>query len=103
MAYPDYEPRRRGVAGGIFAIVVIALTSYLTFAALQGEHGLFSLFRVQSDEGSLREELAALKTERAAIQNKTLRLSSESLDLDLLDEQARKVLTLGRPDEIMVR
>lgn len=103
MVYSDYESRRRGVGGGIFAIVVIALTSYLTFAALQGEHGLFSLFRVQAEEGKLRDELAGLKADRAAIQNKTTRLSSGSLDLDLLDEQARKVLSLGRSDEIIAR
>lgn len=102
MTHPDYEPRRRGVAGGIFAIVVIALTSYLTFAALQGEHGLFSLFRVQAEETELREELAGLKAERATIQNKTTRLSTDTLDLDLLDEQARKVLALGRSDEIIL-
>lgn len=100
--HPDYEPRRRGVAGGIFAIVVIALTSYLTFAALQGEHGLFSLFRVQADEATLRAELGDLKEQRAAIQNRTARLSTETLDLDLLDERARKVLSLGRPDEIII-
>ncbi|MFT3973798.1 MAG: septum formation initiator family protein [Amaricoccus sp.] len=103
MAYPEYEPRRRSFTGGIFAIVVIALTSYLTFAALQGEHGLFSLFQVQADESTLRGELADLKAERASIQNKTLRLSSKTLDPDLLDEQARKVLAFGRPDEIMIR
>jgi cell division protein FtsB len=37
------------------------------------------------------------------IANKTLRLSAGSLDLDLLDEQARKVLGLGRPDELIIR
>ena len=36
-------------------------------------------------------------------QNLTRRLSSASLDLDLLDEQARRVLGLGRPDEIIIR
>ena len=50
-----------------------------------------------------RSELAALQAERAAIANKTERLSTEHLDLDLLDEQARKVLGLGRPDEIIIR
>ena len=103
MAYPDIEPRRRGVAGGIFAIVVIALVCYLTFAALQGEHGLFSLFQVEAQEGRLRAEVSELKAERAILENKTRRLSTDTLDPDMLDEQARKVLALGRPDEIMIR
>ena len=99
----DIEPRRTGVRGAVFAIVVIALIAYLAIAAFQGEHGLFNLFRIEAQEAQLRSELAALQAERAAILNKTQRLSSESVDLDLLDEQARKVLGLGRPDEIIIR
>jgi cell division protein FtsB len=101
--YPESEQRRGGVSGAVFAVVVIALMCYLTFAALQGEHGLFRLFQIEAQEARLREELAALQAERAAIANKTRRLSSEAPDLDLLDEQARKVLGLGRPDEIIIR
>ena len=101
--YPEYEPRRGSLGGPVFAVVVIALTSYLTFSALQGEHGLFQLFRVEAQETHLRNELAALQAEGARIGNKTARLSMESLDLELLDEQARKVLGLARPDEILIR
>ncbi len=101
--YLESEPRRNSIGSGIFAVIVIALMCYLTFAALQGEHGLFSLFRVEAQEVRLRNELGQLQLERAAISNKTLRLSTEDLDLDLLDEQARKVLGLGRPDEIIIR
>ncbi len=101
--YPEIEPKRSGVVGAVFAIIVIALMCYLTFAALQGEHGLFSLFQIEAQETRLRTELAALQAERATITNKTFRLSTEHLDPDLLDEQARKVLGLGRPDEIIIR
>jgi cell division protein FtsB len=101
--YPDPEPRRSGIAGTVFAVAVIALMCYLSFAALQGEHGLFSLLRVEAQESHLRAELAQLQAERATIANKTRRLSTEHLDVDLLDEQARKVLGLGRPDEIIIR
>jgi len=36
------------------------------------------------------------------MENKTHRLSDNFLDLDLLDEQARKVLGMARPDEIII-
>jgi cell division protein FtsB len=97
------EPRRTGVGGAVFAMAVIAMIAYLALAAFQGEHGLLSLFRIEAQEARLQAELADLQAERAAILNKTRRLSTESLDLDLLDEQARKVLGLGRPDEIIIR
>jgi cell division protein FtsB len=101
--YPDPEPRRSGIGGTVFAVAVIALMCYLSFAALQGEHGLLSLLRVEAQETHLRAELAQLQAERATIANKTRRLSTEQIDVDLLDEQARKVLGLGRPDEIIIR
>ena len=101
--YPETETRRGGLGGAVFTIIAIALFTYLSLAALQGEHGLFSLFRTESEETRLQEELDALRAERAAIANKTHRLSSEALDLDLLDEQARRGLGLGRPDEIIIR
>ncbi len=99
----ESEQRRSGVAGAVFAIVAIALIGYLTLAALQGDHGLFSLFQIEAQEARLRTELSDLQAERMAIANKARRLSTEDLDLDLLDEQARKVLGLGRPDEILIR
>jgi cell division protein FtsB len=101
--HPESEPRRGGLGGAVFAVVVIALMCYLTFAALQGEHGLFRLFQVEAQETRLRAELAAVQAERAAVANKARRLSAEHLDLELLDEQARRVLGLGRPDEIIIR
>jgi cell division protein FtsB len=101
--YPETESRRGGVGGAIFSIVAIALLAYLSLMALQGEHGLFSLFRTESEEARLQAELDQIRADRAAIANKTHRLSYQSLDLDLLDEQARRGLGLGQPDEIIIR
>jgi cell division protein FtsB len=101
--YPEIEPRRGSLGGTVFACVAAALICYLSFAALQGEHGLFSLLRVEAQEARLREELARVRAERAVTENRTQRLSAGTLDLDLLDEQARQILGLGRPDEIIIR
>jgi cell division protein FtsB len=99
----EQEPRRGGFGDTVFAGIAVALICYLTFAALQGEHGLFSLLAIEDEESRLHEELSSLRDERAEITNKTDRLSGPHLDADLLDEQARKVLGLARPDEIIVR
>ena len=101
--YPESEPRRGSFGGAVYAIIVIALMCYLTFAALQGEHGLFRLFQVEAQETALQDYLTELQAERAAIANKTRRLSTDRLDLDLLDEQARRLLGLGRADELIIR
>jgi cell division protein FtsB len=101
--YPESETGRSSFASAVFAAMLIMMMGYLTFAALQGEHGLFRLFQIQAQEARLTAELASLKSERALAANKTRGLSEGSLDLDLLDEQARKVLGLARTDEILIR
>lgn len=101
--YAEAEQRRNNLGGAVFAIILIALMFYLTFAALQGEHGLFSLIRIEAQAAKLQSELNALQSERATIANKVARMSTDYLDLDLLDEQARKILGLGRSDEIIIR
>ena len=55
--------------------------------------------------GDAPAERARRRCRRSARRSPTRpqRLSTEHLDLDLLDEQARKVLGLGRPDEIIIR
>lgn len=77
--------------------------AFFTYAALQGEYGMFRLFQVQAQESRLLAELEVLAADHAELQNRTKRLSNQYLDLDLLDEQARKVLGLARGDEIVIR
>lgn len=100
--YSHPEPRRNSYAGLIFAVIVIGLIGYLGFAAIQGQHGLFRLLVVEREDDLLRVELALIEAERTAVENKVRRLSTESLDLDLLDEQARRVLGLGHVDELII-
>jgi cell division protein FtsB len=89
--------------GVLFAGFVLSAMGYLSFAALQGDHGFFRLVQVEAQEAQLADELAGLEAERATIANRVRRLATDTLDLDLLDERARAVLGLGHPDEIVIR
>jgi len=90
--------------GAVFVFATaFCLAAYFTFAAVQGEYGLFRRVQIEAQERELAQELARLKAQVAALENKTHRLSDDYLDLDLLDEQARKVLGLIRGDEIVIR
>jgi len=77
--------------------------TYLTFAAVQGEYGLFNRIQIDADAAVLRAERDRLALELAEIENRTRRLSDAYLDLDLLDQQARDILGYVRPDEIVLR
>lgn len=94
---------KNGFTGILASVGIIAGVAFFTFAALQGEYGMFRLFQVQAQESRLLAELEVLADNHNQLQNRTHRLSNEYLDLDLLDEQARKVLGLARGDEIVIR
>ena len=99
----DSEKSQYAYAAYLIAGLAFLTLIYFTFAALQGDFGLFRLIEIESEEQRLLIELDGLKAEHAAIANKTHRLSNQYLDLDLLDEQSRKVLGLARGDEIIIR
>jgi cell division protein FtsB len=87
----------------IFFAVAFALCIYFTFAAVQGDYGLFRRVEITAETEELQRQLAKVQADVEVLENLTTRLSDDYLDLDLLDEQARSVLGLARADEIVVR
>ncbi len=59
--------------------------------------------QLQDETQALIAHRDALQAEGDAMKNLTHRLSDEYLDIDLLDERAREVLGLMRPDEVIIR
>ncbi|WP_264213717.1 FtsB family cell division protein [Leisingera thetidis] len=96
------SPRPSFGAIAFFAIA-FALSAYFTFAAVQGDFGLFRRVEIQAEAEELRLDLGRLQSRIGEMENLTRRLSDNYLDLDLLDEQARSVLGLVRADEIVIR
>ena len=82
---------------------LIGVIAIFAHSGLQSDHGLAAFREAGDEERRLTADLAALKMARADMENRVLRLSDRYLDLDLLDERARAVLGLVRPDELVVR
>ena len=102
MVKPSSIPAR-ALSDAAFSLGALGLIIYFAFIALQGNHGMTRLATVHEDIRDLNVTLASLRQERDELENRTHRLSSDYLDLDLLDERARLVLGLVRPDEILIR
>lgn len=94
---------RPNLGAFLFFAVSFGLSAYFTFAAIQGDYGLFRRVEIEAETASLRSDLGRLTQDIARMENLTHRLSDNYLDLDLLDEQARSVLGLVRPDELVIR
>jgi cell division protein FtsB len=86
-----------------FSAFTVLGCAYFIYAATQGPFGLYEKGRVEADEIMLKARHDILVAKRIEAENRTKRLSDTFLDLDLLDEQARKVLGYARTDEIILR
>lgn len=87
----------------IYFLGAVVLGLSFTFAAVQGDYGVFKRSEIEAEGRALTLELAAVQADVARMENLTRRLSDTYLDLDLLDEQARDVLGMIRADEIVIR
>lgn len=87
----------------IAATLALGAGSYFTYAAMQGDHGLFNRIEADATIAALTARRDALQAELSVIENRTRRLSNDYLDLDLLDQQARDILGLVRADEVVLR
>lgn len=94
---------RPALGGMVFFTLAFSLGLYFTFAAVQGDYGLFRRAEILAERAELEAQLEALNLDVARMENLTHRLSDSYLDLDLLDQQARDVLGLIRADEIVIR
>ena len=92
-----------GLAPLLICTVLFSVGSYFTFAAVQGDFGIFRRVQVEAEIDTMQLELDQLEARVSDMRNKTRRLSDGYLDLELLDTQARDVLGLMRSDEIIIR
>lgn len=83
-------------------LLVVVAIFYLSYHALHGERGLYALFREQHERTQLQEHLAKTKAKRESMELRVSHLRDGSLDLDLLDEQMRRMLGVMKPGEVVV-
>lgn len=94
---------RPALGGMIFMVLAITLGGYFTFAAIQGDYGVFRRAQIRAEAAELTAERDKLAADLSRMQNLTHRLSDDYLDIDLLDEQVRDVLGYLRADEVVIR
>ena len=94
---------RPAVGGMFYYMLALTLGVYFTFAAVQGDYGVFRRVQISAEAENLVIERDQLMADLAQLKNLTHRMSDAYLDLDLLDQQARDVLGYVRSDEIVIR
>jgi cell division protein FtsB len=95
--------RLRSIALPIVFYLALGVTSgYLVWGASNGEHGLEAKVKFDAEAAELKAELAVLKDEHARWELRVASLRPESIDKDLLDEEAHALLDRVAKDEVVI-
>jgi cell division protein FtsB len=83
-------------------IMAAALIGYFGMNAFTGNRGIKATQDLAIQQSELSAELSQLRGERTAWQRRVALLRSESLDPDMLDEQARAMLDYVHPRDLVL-
>ncbi len=82
---------------------LIAMIVYVASDAVRGAHGLIANQLLHAKISALQKDLAALKTQRARLERDAELLGPKAAGQPaLVDEQARALLDLARPTDIVI-
>ena len=86
----------------LFPAVCLVITGYFVFHSIQGSRGYRRMHQVEQEIILARHVAEETRAERDLLKNKVQALSSESLDLDQLEESALHILNMGPPDDQVI-
>ncbi|NDF11965.1 MAG: septum formation initiator family protein [Proteobacteria bacterium] len=92
--------RRRKSNGRIGTLFFACVFFYFSYHAVSGHNGLLTLFQLHQQLDQAYAELDKVQTNKMELEHRVGMLS-ETIDLDLLDEQSRRMLNYSKPNEKM--
>jgi cell division protein FtsB len=86
----------------LFPAFGVSAVFYFAYHGINGDRGLLAWRSMQQEVAIARAELDRARGEREALEQRVELLYPESLDPDMLDESARRLLNYGLPDEVVI-
>ena len=86
----------------ILPVVCAAFLSYFGYHAYNGQYGINSKVQLDARRAELTARLDKLHAERIHIERRANLLRDGSLEKDMLDEQARRALSVSKVDEVTI-
>jgi cell division protein FtsB len=96
----QHRKSRAGVL--ILPAITVAFLAYFGFHAFHGEFGIYNKHKLDLQAAALKKQLASIKAEREEIEQRVQLLHDGTIEKDMLDEQARRALSLSREDEVTI-
>ncbi len=95
--------RARAILIPLFFYAVLGgASAYLIRNASQGQHGAEARIAFERESAELKAQLAALVDQRERWRHRVDSLRNESIDRDLLEQEARARLNRVTKDEVMI-
>jgi len=82
--------------------VLTAFIAYLGTNAMTGQFGIDSQNEMVADISELGARSATLQAEIDALHHRITLLDPQRLDPDLLSEEARRLLAMAHPDDVLI-
>ena len=83
-------------------LITFFIFLYLICFLVYGQRGLLQYFYLSKQNQEYNEKLSQLTSENQYLSNRIKKLQPNTIDLDFLDEQARKKLGLIDKNEIVI-
>ncbi len=94
--------RRRLLSKLSKALVLVAAIFYFSYHMISGEKGVLAMMQLQQRVNTAHIDLNNVEMEKIKMRNRVKSMYSNSLDKDLVDEQARRLLGYAGKDEIVL-
>lgn len=98
-SYEEQKTTWQRVIGPVFACLI---TIYFVYHIFQGERGVISWFVLSKKVQEETSQLKLLEEEKEFLKRRVSLLNPNNLDLDILEELARKLLNYAKTNEIIV-
>jgi len=95
----EIRRRTRHVLSPLFWLV---LTFYFGWHAVNGERGLRRMFELKQEISVARQVAEEISLRRTEMERKVQMLSSQSIDVDMLEESARSLLNMGQDGDYVI-
>lgn len=93
---------RRRLRYAVAPLVGMAAVVYFSYHIVQGDRGLIAWVHLKNEIEKAEDTLSVLRSRKTELEKRVSLLRPESLDPDMLEERARIMLDMGRPDERVI-
>lgn len=97
------EEAKRPLSGVLFAALALNVSVWFVYQGFTGQNGAQARLLTEIQMQELNAQIVEREAELDRLENLTARLSSRSLDLELLDERARAVLGMIHVNEVLIQ